>query len=360
MHLRLVLVVPLLGAPACNHDVNNGDGSTSTFGDGNPATMTLTTMTAGGSDSGGSTGSGSDGTVDESETTSAPLPECPGRCVEMAPEGWNGPVATMDSDPLEDPPACPTGFENVATEGFEDLVAADAICGCECGTPSGVLCEQTAVLVDYGASANCNGPIVDTYNLTNAVCSTTGIASSSWVALQQVELLNTGSCEAVPSELLPEIGWENRVTACEGEVMAGFACDATPNLGCLEVAPAAPLGQRMCIWQEGDVECPEDSVYADDRILHTSVEDTRACSECTCDDPVGICNNSQATMYAATSCTFPVSGFSMGTGFCAQIGSTATRARYIAGAPTSFCPPVDVEPMGDVDEAMPITLCCTN
>ena len=99
---------------------------------------------------------------------------------------------------------------------------------------------------------------------TTKRCWATAISPASWVALQQVELLNQGSCEAVPSELLPEPTWENRVTACEGEVTSGFSCDDMANMGCLETAPEAPLGGRMCHLCCDEVEADNRRRYRED------------------------------------------------------------------------------------------------
>lgn len=331
-------------------------------------TMTLTTMTGqiptdtGDGDDTGSGGTTSEtGGVDDTGTSSTgePLPECPGRCVELAPEGWSGPVATQTSDPGEKAPPCPRGFPTNAVEGFDDFVAPPAECGCECGAPQGILCNQIGTLRSYGTAEACDGPVVDTTNLTNGVCTGVSVPSSGFVRLEPVEVLNIGSCQASSTVELPEPSFDTRVTGCEAEVQTGFSCDSAQAMGCLPKEAVAPATSRMCIWQEGEHECPEDTAYIDDWIVYNDFEDDRDCTDCSCDDPVGVCDNASVTLYSSNNCLLGLTGIATGEGFCTEIATNSITGRFLAGSPTAFCQEADVEPTGEVVQSEPITLCCT-
>ena len=366
MNYRLVLVLGAVLAVACNGDDGPGGNTTGTDG-GATMTMTLTTMssltgmndtTSDGSDTAGETET--DGLDDTGSTsTGEPLPACPGRCAGLAPEGWSGPVATADSDPLEPASPCPEPFEDLAVEAFDDLIAEPADCGCTCGDATDVICDQTGTLVNFGAPEDCSGAEVDSTNIINGGCVAAPIAAGHHMRLEPVEILDTGMCDPIASMELEEPSFATRVMACTTPLMEGFACDDMPGLGCLAEAIEAPLSDRLCIWQEGEHECPEDSEYVAARVLHAGFDDERGCTDCTCDSPVGFCDNASVTAYSSSNCTTGVTGLATGEGFCTQVSAATASARYLAGTPTAFCPPSTVEPTGEAIPNGPVTLCCT-
>lgn len=363
MKLRLVLSATLL--VACNGDDGPGGNTTGTDG-GASMTMTLTTMSSltamndttadGDSDTGGTETEGLD---DTSTSTGEPLPECPGRCAGLAPEGWNGPVATVDSDPLEDGPGCPETFEEMAVEAFDDFMADPAVCDCDCGDAVGVLCDQIGTLVNFGAPEDCGGAEIDSTNINNGACVAAPVSSGHHIRLEPVEILSLGQCEPILSVQLDEPSFGTRVTACTTPLMEGFACDDVPDQGCLAEAIEEPLSDTLCIWQEGEHACPADSPYAEARVLHADFDDERGCTECACDDPVGLCDNASVTTYSSNNCTTGVTALATGEGFCTQVTAQSLTARYLAGSPTAFCPALPVEPMGEAIPNGAITLCCT-
>ena len=150
-----------------------------------------------------------------------------------------------------------------------------------------------------------------------------------------------------------------RVTACTTPLMEGFACDDVPDQGCLAEAIEAPLSDTLCIWREGEHECPADSVYADARVLYDGFDDQRDCTDCLCDDPIGFCDNASVTTYSSNNCTTGVTGLATGEGFCTQVTAPTLTARYLAGSPTAFCPALPVEPTGEATPTAAVTLCCT-
>ncbi|MEM6991086.1 MAG: hypothetical protein AAF721_11330 [Myxococcota bacterium] len=369
MHLRLIcglvlgsLVLPGVG---CNGDDDPGGGTSSGDG-GGPMTMTLTTM--GGLTSPPTTdddGSGTTGdttaAVDETggSTTDGGIAECPGLCVELAPAGWQGPVATIDTDTEEEDPTCPEGYAVHAVEAFDDFEATDAICDCDCDEVTGALCDMLGTVVDHGASADCGGPELDSTNLANDVCVDLPFPAGSFTRLEPVEILATGACFPISATELPEPTFGTRVTACEPNVMRGFSCDEVENMGCVTSTPPPPLAQRMCIWREGEHDCPEDTAYIDDRILYDGFEDDRGCTECTCDSPVGVCDNASASLYTSTNCTTGLTAMMTGEGFCEPVEQATATARFVSGNPSTFCPASDVEATGEVVPSDAVTLCCT-
>ncbi|MBL4686201.1 MAG: hypothetical protein JKY37_16530 [Nannocystaceae bacterium] len=365
MQLRLILMLAAVGL-ACGGDDEPAD-TTTTFGGGGPMTMTLTTMTSltmgepTNEDTGGSTGGTTEALDDTGDSsTGESLPVCPGACVELAPQGWSGPVATIDSSPTDEAPPCPDSFSTVAVEAFDDFEATPAVCDYDCGEAASVVCDQIGRMVNHGSvEPNCAGAQVDAVNLANGACINVPVGGSSSVRLEPVELLALGECEPIAAIELPEPTFGTRVTACEPEVMRGFSCDEGDAMGCIAEVPATPLGAQMCIWQEGEHDCPQDSGYIDDRVLYNDFESDRDCTECACDDPVGVCDNASVALYTSVNCTSGLTALMTGEGFCTEVGVTTATARFIAGTPTAFCPAAQVQAVGEANPTQPFTLCCT-
>ncbi len=365
MQLRLILALTAALSAACNGD-DDPSGGTTTGNGGGPMTMTLTTMTSlttEGQTNGDTADSTGDTTaaVDDTAGTSTgePLPVCPGACVEMAPTGWSGPVATIDSDPLEDAPDCPEAFATAAVEAFDGFAFEPASCDCDCGEAEGAVCDPIGTVRNHGSVENCAGAVVDTINLSAGACVTVPVGGSSFARLEPVELLTLGTCQPIEANVFPDPTFETRVTACEAEVMAGFSCDEMEGMGCVAESPEEPLAPQMCIWREGEHDCPEDSGYVEDRTLHNDFVDERGCTECTCDDPVGVCDNATATLYSSANCSAGLAALMTGEGFCTSVSVSTTTARYLPGTATAFCPAAEVEPTGEVTPEQPITVCCT-
>jgi hypothetical protein len=137
--------------------------------------------------------------------------------------------------------------------------------------------------------------------------------------------------------------------ACVPEL--GDAC----SLGQCVPLPPPPFVGRMCIVAEGEVDCPDDSLYAVPYVLHDGADDTRTC-DCSCEPDVTCTGTLQA--HSGGTCSSLLTT-AMGTtciGFFSNIGS----ARVVNGTIEAQCDGVGSgKPMGAIMPTGVRTLCCT-
>jgi len=367
MQFRLTLTLAGGLLAACTVGDDGGGFTTGDTGGDGAMTMTLTTMTTASSLTAAGSGSGTGSADDTGGTTSGAadstgdtgVAACPGECVAFAPEDWNGPVATVDAAPDAPQSECTGSFPRTALVSFDGFEFEPADCGCSCGPALDTECEQSTTLIDYGTAENCDGPELDTINLVNQQCTSATLQAGSYMRMEPIELLDAGFCNGTGSTELPTPQFDQRVTACEAELSAAFACDADAGLGCLEQLPQSPLAPQLCIWQEGEHECPADTQYTEQRVLYDTFADDRSCSTCTCGDVLGACDTSSVTVYDIGGCVIGSQGVAGGEGFCTQVGESTLGARLSVQEPSAFCPPMPVEALGEATPAEPTTLCCT-
>lgn len=307
--------------------------------------------------SSGPTTSTSTGTQDDS-SSGPPPPACADmgmECVPAAPEGFSGPFAWLEHE-LDDGarPSCPAPFDEPLVEAFSTVLAPAAGCGCDCGAYSGGTCP-TMASVEYTAGAAC-GAVTATQNL-GQTCVT--LPGGGWSSLgsyyADVPPVQGGGCLALPEVVLDPAVFLTRHLACGGSF---------PAMGCAEgelcaPPPTDPLAPRWCVWQAGDVACPE-GPYGERTLLHQGIDDTRGCEPCTCAKPTTPCQNTSVVVSTSTNCSI-LTGALLPNVCTNGFGGAALRSLiHNPGTPAGSCTPAEVVPTGDAAGSDPVTFCCTS
>ncbi len=288
-------------------------------------------------------------------------PGCDGGrvCVADPPGEWQGPVIWGDSPHDDGSLACPAAYPNLQLGGevFDELDAPPAECECSCGDASGVTCGEVT-LEYHGEDSNCGSPdqmfVMAPLNCTAAP---SGAPGHHW----QVPApgVDGGSCPPSLSETIPVSTWTSTTTLCGGGSSIPDVCD--PGQQCVP-GPAEEFESRVCIWQEGSIDCPRGIGYDDRFVRHQAIADTRACAACTCESPTGDCTGS-VQLWNPTSCSAaPTASVSLG-GSCTATGNLAQNAVEGARLGTTFiqnteCEPSEGTAVGEAEPSEPITLCC--
>jgi hypothetical protein len=312
-----------------------------------PSSADDSTGTTGGEDTGTGT-EGTDGPIDGSTTDAEPCPDSH-VCLAAVPEGWNGPVVRLERPALAPEPSCPTAYPTVELDAGADVVADPATCTCSCGDATGVECQVSTFLHFYGDADTCSDVVPANFEVFVTVCNIlpTEFDNFTYWTLDPV-LVTGGTCEPMLEQQVDPPSFANALTACGGaELLSG--CDA-------DRICAPRLGDELCIWHDGDERCPDG--YDDRHVYYGGIDDQRACDECECGEPSGLCNDAYGVLYEAI-CNVPVSGVILADGECHPTGSAGTRsAALVLGEPTAFCEPSTSTPQGEAVGAMPTTLCC--
>ena len=204
-------------------------------------------------------------------------------CVSAAPQGWQGPVATIERATLDTLPACQDEYAERVVQTFDQLDGSPASClGCECGPGTGVECTTPEVRFYNSSACGMFGTVASSeYTMEAAGVCTVFAASAGNFGAEADEIVpveGTGSCDplAVTPEL-PEPIWGTIRRACAPEVEGTNCGDGRV----CAVTPTAPFDPDLCIWTEGDMPCP-DGDYTERSVYFQGVDDQRSCSACEC------------------------------------------------------------------------------
>ncbi len=150
--------------------------------------------------------------------------------------------------------------------------------------------------------------------------------------------------------------WGSVARTCRG---AALGSCASPAEGCSP--PAAP-GFAQCLTHEGDRECP--AAYPTKHLFYHGLDDTRDCTPCACDAPVGSTCSAQLSVYKDSACSVSGSmvGLSSTKPTCFDVAPSgqafgsklATAPIYAPGS----CQASGGEPIGEGTPAGPMTFCC--
>lgn len=297
--------------------------------------------------------SGTDGSSSGGESSTGAA-SCPSShaCVAV-PEGWSGPVLWRESfDPSEDL-ECPDAYPLLEAVGGANLDAPAAECGCECGEATGTSCALATTLHYWGTDPTCStGTPVQSYNLFTTVCNDlhATLPANSYFQVVPVEV-EGGSCVGQQSAEIEDAVFGKLGSTCGGaEMLEG--CDGG------EVCAPRASGDALCVWQDGDSDCPDG--YDDDRtVVHRTIDDTRSCNECTCGEPRGLCDTASITMFSNV-CNPPISSLMATTGEC-ELGSASSVTRsaiFDVGTPNAFCVATPAVAVGVATPTDPVTVCC--
>ena len=300
-------VVLVLAAASCltPNDVGSGDTDDGSSG-GASSSSAGTASTTAGTNTASSTGS--TGGSDSTDTTSEPGtdtndgPTCAeggNRCVDEAPEGWAGPVAWLpDTDP--DRPSCGGVFPLSETEAFASVDDPGLVCDCACDDPAGGACDPTIGVNIYNVDCNAedsNGFCIafnTNFNGCNSLSGSLDVGTDTYedsdnygirIRPSAPSVATAPTCAEMVTAELPDVEPAGHVELCgvnevfEGSCATGETC--VPS-------PANPYSVGLCVWSDGDVACPEGTAYTERQVVYTGIDDTRACSECTCGDAIGV------------------------------------------------------------------------
>jgi len=208
-------------------------------------------------------------------------------CAPFIPEAWAGPVALWVGDPSQDVPSCSDAgpYSELRLSGLVGgLSDQQWECpGCECSPPEA---ESVTVEVSY-RSDSCNGDCVGDASSCHATlgvgCHAIDIAyadaghpAPSQITLDAVHVSCQSSTLGTP---VPASGpaWAEVAVACAWPSDVG-TCGQ--NAACVP-AVADSFGNRVCIYQTGDLSCPS-GYDSDRRVLYKGATDARGCSACAC------------------------------------------------------------------------------
>ena len=304
------------------------------------------------SDSSDSSTTGSDDTTDEggsSSTTEDRRIGCVDEetCVAATPAGWSGPTAVYRG--AEAPPDCPDEFPTLAFEANHELVAPAPTCSCSCGNGVGATCST--IVRENGPNCALPQGGFPWWSLPGNECQP--ISAGTSVLRSDAPIIDTSnaSCPVTSNENVPAAAFATTVRACEAPERATLCEDGGQ---CLPIAPD-PYAE-VCIYAEGDYPCPA-GPFSERTLLHTDLEDTRGCTDCSCTDPTGTCTG---TVTYQTACMGGLIGIlAQGpVGTCHNMNSAPGAAHYTAQSSVS-CQPAGGIPQGEATPTNPVTLCCT-
>jgi hypothetical protein len=363
MRLDLCLVPTALGGLLLGGCGGNGDdpGRTeATTSDGSataqPTSFTGTTASSAGTEEPEPTGSSTGSSPTSGPISGTGSATCPDThtCVPEAPVDWQGPVTRATSllaGAVE--PDCPPSYPEVATESFSNILAEPAECSCSCGPAVDAQCESSATLRYHDESATCSDPAPQSITLFSG-CNNLSLSypgQRNW-QLEPVETTG-GSCAPSADVIKDDATFENRVLACTGATLldgcaSGNVC--TPR-------PPEDFDAGLCIWQEGEHECP--SPYPERTVVFRDILDQRTCEGCQCGEARGLCEGTVSFLYN-TGCLLPLAGTLVANGECNTTTNTNINfASLSLGDPVAFCTPSGASPAGTARGNEPTTICCS-
>lgn len=303
-------------------------------------------------------GASTDGPTETSVTTddgtSTGEPTCAHSCVALPPGDWQGPAAVLHDAPDDPAPDCTGDFTEVSDPVFANLDAPAAMCSCDCDDPEGASCSQ--VTVTRYSDSGCDDAMPTDWTFGTSCYNTiTGAMNLYW---QATSTIDAGSCAPNPNFVVPEASWGDRITACSIGSLDPVGCD--PGDACV-ATPAAPYDGRMCIWHDGDQQCPADIGYDVRTVYYGDFADDRDCEACECGDVEGSCDGS-VYLFNPSSCSgTPIQTLSVG-GSCLiaiqGVESADVTAAGLTPDASASCSPSDSQATGQAEGIDPVTFCC--
>lgn len=328
-----------------------------------------------------------DTTTTPPSTTPVAIRDCTsgaGACVEEAPDGWMGPNLYWIGPTGQQPP-CPEVAPLPGTTLFSELGQVPHACpSCTCA-PSETSCSSPTKWMVSGAKcssaegapqtsfevgapdwsgdcstdnaiepgAQCGGALC-TQSLTVAAPEAVGAPCNPLVAEREDNPGPPWPWGRVAQECLVT---PTETEACRGENgdEEGYVCIPVPGdlLACISLHHGD---------HEQEVDCPE--FYSERHVMYGSAVDHRECAPCACSSPEGGECAVTVTAFADEACTDFVVGaviFSSDEQACFDVPSgiaLGSKAAEVKVATPGSCLPSGGEPIGEVEPADRVTLCC--
>lgn len=341
-----IIVVALLAS--CRDD--SPGGATSTGGSSSTAAESATTSASADDPSAGDDPDTADD-APEPDSSSGGSGTCDDTCVAV-PDGWNGPVAVLRTDETDEPPSCPDAYPRRAlADRLSDLDAPAAACDCTC-EPAAITCPETVLLSFHGNDAGCDSAEV-TYPIGTG-CNSGPLGQVGYWSAPLVDV-EDGSCTPMPIVGVPPPRFYTRWTLCGGAPVAG-ACDGDS----LCVPAPAPFEERLCVWSEGEHDCPSED-FAVRELVWDGVDDQRGCDECTCGAMTGTCGGF-LRLWGLNTC--PEGGIqdilTTHVGDCESYDpQSAKLTADLEPEDDIACPPNEPAPIGEAVPTGTVTVCCS-
>jgi hypothetical protein len=276
-------------------------------------------------------------------------------CVVAAPAGWQGPIALdVGATPRGD---CRGSFDKKAFEAGAEPSAEAAKCSaCSCSGGD----TPCAAFVDFGtgSEAQCAGTQCTTSLNQSCAEITTPCLSGLATAYLQTKLpAAAGACTPSPQAATkPDAHWKTHALGCAASASDRAGCKS--GYVCLPKTPGTDFADNYCIWQEGDVDCPN-AQFPDKQRFFEELADTRGCSACACSGPN--CSYSwQVFSVDDTACAAPLLALSS-EGQCVEVNPAADKLRLGAAiSGDGKCAPSGGASQGDVTAQKPVTVCCAH
>ncbi len=278
-------------------------------------------------------------------------------CLPGVPQGWAGPyaVATGETDV---PPQCPDPFGTPAGSAQSGLVAPAAECSCTCDDVTASSCDLDFELYSgTGNGDNCNGGTLIASGTRNTATSCNVAANEPATCIRFLNTTaNDASCAPISTETVEPSAWTTSVALCEA---AALPC-GIDGLELPEVSEEFDLG--LCIHADGDVECPAEGYTEKAPLQYSGVQDTRACSDCSCGQPQDVECGGRVSLGTTTSCSGPAwNNIAPPQDESINLSQVRINYSFFGGhgtVMTGSCGPSGGRPTGDAMPTDPITLCC--
>lgn len=342
-------------------------------------------------------------TADTSGTTGDPV--CV-TCGSEPPEGWFGPVTYARVSRGQQVPECPPELPDqgpILVDGFVD--PGPAICECSCEAPPAANCYAYMIGASnygygetgyaesgyyygetgynesggggsggyggtygyggstygyaesyggsYGYEESGGGYCWGGYTQVNANC--VNVEIDGEVAFQSYDkgYGGGGACMKNQVEEIPVTEWAETITTCR---FAENAPQCDEGGICI---PAAPEGfeSKWCLYRAGDHECASPE-FPNKSTFWSGVDDTRACTSCSCGGAGSTCDAAQLDVFAGPDCEGePIATLDANAGCVDVVGGSIAPA---AGGGAT-CPVTEESmPEGTVAPSGPFTFCCSD
>jgi hypothetical protein len=262
----------------------------------------------------------------------------------------------------------------MAYEGRADPTAVAFCEPCACGVPSGA-CALPATLTASagscgGADASAPETPFDPPSGWDGGCTTSdsipadapcdGGPCVQSLTIAAPVVVETGCAVMQHDVEQGPVRWRSYARACAQAVET--ECDDNQKL----CVPVAPPGFATCVYQKGDNDCPTGTVspYTEKHVFYEGVEDTRACTACSCGPPSGSVCSAELFVYGDSACATVPSYAETVTSAgaeCLDLAPGAALGSKSASAPTytpGACQPSGGAPTGGITAVVPSTFCC--
>ena len=261
---------------------------------------------------------------------------------------------------------CPS-WAPLAFEGFAGMTVEPHSCpSCTCGPAACALPEQIHASAakcpgEGAASINWDAPpaweggcFLDAPIASGLQCSGVPCVQSITIDAPQVE-----PCKPIEqgAALFPDPVWDLMARECKINV---DAAGCGPGESC---APVPPEGFALCVSVAGEgYECPPE--YPDPFLVFDSVDNSRACSPCSCSDPAGASCSALVSLFTDGACgallgSFPVSSAmdNACTDLPPGVGLGSKEAVFTVDKPGT-CTASGGDASGELHPAGLVTFCC--